>query len=435
MRYIQIRRIISLPVICILIIGCFIPTATGASKGLDLLEQIKYNDVRQVETEFNLDWKAEMNDGHGNYYILDTDRNIESAVRGCFALRFGLVDSFSVTLEKDDSEENNYLQIRDGFTVTIRKPGIYKLIAKVETKNQTLDFPLWILARGKPTVETAGDFEYKLYKDGSAEITACFSEGETIRFPEVLNGHPVYRIGNGKDAVRFENGVPKRIIVPGGVQRVGRNAFCRLEGLQEVILEEGVIAVDETGIARCPDLVRVEIPSTVIDIKPDSFEKTPKLTELIVSDDNERYGIYRSFLYNKPEHRIMCMLQAGNAETIEIPRGTSIIGQGVFMDNDTIRTVILPESLRIIEQEAFYGCDGLQSISIPEGTVSIGQYAFGSCENLEKIFLPSTIIAISSEAFIVSNQVTAVVRNRYGKNFCLVNGIPYENEEGGNGDE
>jgi len=435
MRYIQIRRLMILPVICILAIRCFIPSAARASKGLDLLEQIRNNDVRQVETEINLDYNVEINNGYGNYYILESERNIEKAVRNCFVTRFGLGDSFTVTLDKGDREENTFLQIRDGFTVVIRKPGIYQVTAKVETKNQTLEFPLWILARGKPTIETTGDFEYKLYKDGSAEITACYSSAETIRFPEVINGHPVYRIGSYQDQVRFENGVPKRIIVPGGVQRIGCRAFRRLEGLEEIVVEEGVIAVGEQAIARCPDLVRVEIPSTVIDIKPDSFEKTPKLSELIISDRNERYGVYRQFLYNKPEHRIMCALQAGDAETIEIPRGTVIIGQRVFMDNDTIREVILPESLRIIEQEAFYGCDGLRDITIPEGTISIGLFAFGNCKNFEKISLPSTILVISSEAFVVTNQFTAVVRNQYAESYCLSHGIPYEKVEGENGNE
>ena len=131
----------------------------------------------------------------------------------------------------------------------------------------------------------------------------------------------------------------------------------------------------------------------------------------------------------------MCALQAGDAETIEIPRGTVIIGQRVFMDNDTIREVILPESLRIIEQEAFYGCDGLRDITIPEGTISIGLFAFGNCENFEKISLPSTILVISSEAFVVTNQFTAVVRNQYAESYCLSHGIPYEKVEGENGHE
>jgi len=59
MRYIQIRRLMILPVICILAIRCFIPSAARASKGLDLLEQIRnMTSVRlRQKSTWTITWK------------------------------------------------------------------------------------------------------------------------------------------------------------------------------------------------------------------------------------------------------------------------------------------------------------------------------------------------------------------------------------------
>ena len=66
-----------------------------------------------------------------------------------------------------------------------------------------------------------------------------------------------------------------------------------------------------------------------------------------------------------------------------IPSGVTIIGEGAFMDCESLTSVTIPSSVTTIGEWAFYQCSNLTSVTIPAGVTTIGERAFEWCRKVE----------------------------------------------------
>lgn len=133
----------------------------------------------------------------------------------------------------------------------------------------------------------------------------------------------------------------------------------------------------------------------------------------------------------------------GDAEVVEIPEGTCVIGGGVFRRRAFLREVRLPKSLREIDDDAFAGCSNLERVTgecpltyvgegafagtpwlralgdrpvlcgvligrppldrgelaVPEGVRVIAEGVFRGCTELRGITFPESVERIGPEAF------------------------------------
>ncbi|MBR2967506.1 MAG: leucine-rich repeat protein [Clostridia bacterium] len=75
-----------------------------------------------------------------------------------------------------------------------------------------------------------------------------------------------------------------------------------------------------------------------------------------------------------------------NLEEIDFNGATvSEIGNGAFMNCESLTGISLPTSVTSIGNYAFRGCSSLTSITIPSGVTTIGVHTFASCVNLTQI--------------------------------------------------
>ena len=93
-----------------------------------------------------------------------------------------------------------------------------------------------------------------------------------------------------------------------------------------------------------------------------------------------------------------------NEAVVEIPASmdghtVTIIGDGAFKANTTIREIVLPTGITGIGSNAFKGCTELRAINIPHAVEKIGFSAFEGCVNLSTCALPDTITSIGGNAF------------------------------------
>lgn len=73
------------------------------------------------------------------------------------------------------------------------------------------------------------------------------------------------------------------------------------------------------------------------------------------------------------------------ATSLEIPEGTTRIGNCAFYNYTGLTSVTIPDSVTYIGESAFQRCTGLTSIKIPNSVTYIGNSAFYLCSNLAEV--------------------------------------------------
>ena len=120
----------------------------------------------------------------------------------------------------------------------------------------------------------------------------------------------------------------------------------------------------------------------------------------------------------------------GKADTVIVPYGIEVIGDGAFRCDSNVHSVYLPDTIREIFSFAFYLSDvkaiylpeglkriglhaftssKLRSISIPGSCSEIGDYAFTACSMLQTITLGRGVQTIGEKAFAECDQVTSIM--------------------------
>lgn len=122
----------------------------------------------------------------------------------------------------------------------------------------------------------------------------------------------------------------KKVILPATLKRIGRYAFFRCTSLTgNLVLPEGLEAIDESAFQGCSQIEKLQIPSTLTRIAPWAFSHL-----------------------------------TGMCDTLRIPEGVKAIGQGAFYADSRLKTLILPASLDTLAAEAFAKCLELKKIRL-----------------------------------------------------------------------
>ena len=94
--------------------------------------------------------------------------------------------------------------------------------------------------------------------------------------------------------------------------------------------------------------------------------------------------------------------------TLNIPNGTTKIGNSAFNSCSGLTSVTIPNSVTSISNNAFSSCIGLTSIDIPNSVTTIGSSAFNSCSGLTSVTIPNSVTSIDSSAFSSCNSLTSI---------------------------
>ena len=86
--------------------------------------------------------------------------------------------------------------------------------------------------------------------------------------------------------------------------------------------------------------------------------------------------------------------------SINIPSGTTSIGDYAFYCATSLSSVTMPDSVTSIGSNAFYSCSGLTSPPIGNGVTSIGGNAFRECTGFTgNLVLPNTVTSLGQYSF------------------------------------
>ncbi len=206
--------------------------------------------------------------------------------------------------------------------------------------------------------------------------------------------------------MRIENGclvevsesdiIDGKFIIPEGVTSIGRAAFWKCSGLEEITIPVSVSKIGGSAFLGCTGLEKVMIPEGVTSIGMGTFSGCTGLKEVIISDSvtNIDWGAF---------------LGCTGLKKITIPKGVTRINAEVFSECTGLEEVTVPEGVTEISNGAFYGCTGLEKVTIPEGVTRIGREAFWKCNRLKEITIPRSIEKIGESAFSGCTELTKII--------------------------
>lgn len=175
----------------------------------------------------------------------------------------------------------------------------------------------------------------------------------------------------------FKNKDVIKVTLPTTLLQIGYSTFEGCDSLKSINLPEGLTVIDNRAFAQCESLTDVKLPITLVTLGNASFYGCNSLESIEIPE--KIYRLDNNLFYG-------C---TGLKEVI-IPDSVTEIGQQTFCECTSLTGIELPDSLEKIDDGAFYNCIGLESISIPESVSFIGTDAFEGCAKLKIEAVPGS---------------------------------------------
>ncbi len=230
-----------------------------------------------------------------------------------------------------------------------------------------------------------GAFFYQI-ADGEATLTGCdwdamqadslymFAEPPvSLEIPATLGGYPVTSIGGW--------------------------VFCSLDGCPvdapfEVVLPEGLRALDADTFADCFYAANVTLPATLEIIPEDCFDRIS--AEIEFPNGNPRYSCESGFLIDNTTQTLLYTAPSSHGNPLPAVRrlGDCSLMNWLWDDDDD---PVLPDTLESVGSYIFYDC-GVTRVTFPDGITELSPYTF-YCTDLQEVHLPASLLEIPDYCF------------------------------------
>lgn len=149
------------------------------------------------------------------------------------------------------------------------------------------------------------------------------------------------------------------------VEKIQEKVFKSNTTLEEVILPEGLKEIGRQSFYYCENIIKVNIPTTVVKIEEGAFINCFSLKEVNIKEN----------------------------KNIQL-------GKDIFYNCKNLEKAYLPDTLTIIPKGLFEGCEKLESVDINTTIIKVSEYAFSGCKNLDLSFIDfSKLETIEFSAF------------------------------------
>ena len=250
--------------------------------------------------------------------------------------------------------------------------------------------------------ETAAEYaeripEYDWYGDEAAD--ALYSDG---LFDYELSSRGAVLL----DCSRFLNQpeVPDVLEIPatlGGypVTAIGGWVFSSLDGCPldapfEVVLPEGLRALDADTFSECFYAVKVTLPATLEIIPEGCFGRIP--AEIDFPNGNPRYSCENGFLIDNTTQTLLYTAPSSHGTALPAVRrlGDWSLANWLWYDDDD---PVLPDTLESVGSHIFYDCC-VTRVTFPDGVTELSPYTFHSTD-LQEVHLPASLREIPDFCF------------------------------------
>ncbi|MEE3400558.1 MAG: leucine-rich repeat domain-containing protein [Methanomethylophilus sp.] len=249
------------------------------------------------------------------------------------------------------------------------------------------------------------------------------------------------------------------LVIPDNVETIERGAFYDCISLLSVTVGRGITSIGDYAflmdsclfeVINLNEDITVTAGSPEISIKVTDSDGTASVStskaclgahakivktetgesSVKTTDDGFIYGISEETVTGSDGAETtveVCTLirYTGTATDLTIPDtlgGLSVtrIGDGAFLECDSLVSVVIPDSVTSIGTRAFSGCFSLKSIIIPNGVTCIEYGTFSHCLSLVSVVIPDSVTSIGDGTFSECESLASVT---------LPNSIDYIGEE------
>lgn len=158
------------------------------------------------------------------------------------------------------------------------------------------------------------------------------------------------------------------------------------EGINAVVIEEGVTGIADGAFIGCENLVDVSLPASLELIGARAFANCTRLDTIIV------------------DHNVASLGEAAfenctALKRVGIGRGVPAIAPNTFHGCTALELVSLTGGmLEVICADAFAGCTMLEQFIVPAGVSTISARAFTDCTGLRALYLPASVNMVADDA-------------------------------------
>jgi len=286
----------------------------------------------------------------------------------------------------------------DDIALLRRMSGGYKDTTDVEFGVlKSLDLSQATLVAGGSYYLYDGKLRYKITSSDAVDNCMFFGcDGlQTLVLP---NG--VYKIG---EAAVSNCANLKNVIIPESVTEIGVSAFKSSTSLEEVVLPSGLKELGSDVFHSCKGLRRIFIPAGVTVIGPNSFGHCYALKEVVLSEGLKTIAS-------------AAFAACSGLEKIVIPNSVTTIGERAFGSCTALVDVKLSSGQSRLGSYVFENCTGLRSVVIPEGMEVVESRAFSGCSALREVTLPATLTSLKDRAFYAAALMKPITVKCYAKN-------------------
>lgn len=117
---------------------------------------------------------------------------------------------------------------------------------------------------------------------------------------------------------------------------------------------------------------------------------------------SDTFASYATAIDNLPsggDNSTLIDLIEGDITSINIPSGTTRIGESAFSNISTLTSATIPNTVTYIGQSAFANCLNLANITIPSSVTTFNTYSFYNCISLTSVTIPNGVTTIPSSCF------------------------------------
>ena len=230
-----------------------------------------------------------------------------------------------------------------------------------------------------------GAFFYQI-ADGEAVLTGCdwdamqadslymFAEPQvSLEIPATLGGYPVTAIGGWLFS--------SLDVYP-------------VDAPFEVVLPEGLRALDADTFAECFYAVKVTLPATLEVIPEGCFDQIE--AEIDFPNGNPRYSCENGFLIDNTTQTLLYTAPSSHGIALPAVRrlGDCSLMNWLWYDDDD---PVLPDTLESVGSYIFYDC-GVTRVTFPDGITELSPYTF-YCTDLQEVHLPASLREIPDYCF------------------------------------
>lgn len=283
-----------------------------------------------------------------------------------------------------------------------------------------------------------------------------------VSYPEGIHADS-YTIPDGVEelvADAFCSSVLKKIIMPNGLKRVGRDCFLMASNVEELVFPDTVEHIGFRCMSWCKSLRAVTLPPNLDSIPEEIFSGCPHLHNISFPDSVKCIPL-RALVWNKsvetlhlPENLeeihidhpfdIFALSSKGALKSIFFPRNVKYIPAGIFRncsklksfdvhpDNPYYMTAedgalctkgmkelvsvpnwnrdsyIVPNGIEVIQPSVFWQFHKLKDVTLPESLQKICLRAFDGCESLESLTIPANLTTIEERVFDNCKRLTTI---------------------------